>query len=50
MSTLPLPMLPMAGAQATTVLADDLAPIAERLAERVRRAREEDKGEADDES
>jgi FHA domain len=50
MSTLPLPMLPMAGEQATTVLAQDLAPIAARLAERVRQAREEDKGEADDDS
>lgn len=42
MSTLPLPAVRLAGTDAPAALVQDIGPLAERLAERARKAREED--------
>jgi hypothetical protein len=43
MSTLPLPALRLAATVPAAVLVQDMAPLAARLAERARKAREEDR-------
>jgi hypothetical protein len=50
MSTLPLPGLRLPAAVPTTRLVDDMAPLAERLARRVRKARSDDEDEGADAS
>ena len=49
MSTLPLPALRLAGTVPTQALVQEMAPLAEALAERVKRAKKDD-SEADAEN
>lgn len=46
MSTLPLPALRLAGSVPAATLVQDMAPLADRLAQRAKRAREEDRDES----
>ena len=46
MSTLPLPILRLAGTVPATTLVQDMAPLAERLARRAKKAREEDRDDS----
>ncbi len=47
MSTLPLPALRLAGTMPAATLVQDMAPLAARLAQRVKKAREEDRDDSD---